>query len=191
MHASRSRPRPKAAFLAVPLALAALLSGCETTASRPVAVTPGCTTPAGNDLARAMDHTRQDLAAGCAHRFDDYQEALLAIAEENPDPNNPRRFSELFEWAVDQGLLSRRQAQGRYNRYFNVKFVSLMGDFNNCTSTCPRQREVLDAMAAELADKERGLLRISQDQAGYYRADRLLQETELVLAATCSACAAR
>jgi len=32
---------------------------------------------------------------------------------------------------------------------------------------------------------------VSQDAPGYYRADRLYQETELVLEATCTACAAR
>ncbi|KRT58155.1 hypothetical protein Ga0076813_12925, partial [endosymbiont of Ridgeia piscesae] len=33
-----------------------------------------------------------------------------------------------------------------------------------------------------------GLLKISRDNSGYQRADRLLQETELVLEATCTAC---
>jgi hypothetical protein len=34
------------------------------------------------------------------------------------------------------------------------------------------------------------MLSASLDRDGYYRADRLLQETELVLEATCRACAA-
>jgi hypothetical protein len=45
-------------------------------------------------------------------------------------------------------------------------------------------------MERELSDKERGLLRVSLDNDGYYRADRLYQEVELVLEATCTACAA-
>jgi hypothetical protein len=45
-------------------------------------------------------------------------------------------------------------------------------------------------MERELGDKERGLLKVSLDNAGYYRADELYQEVELVLEATCTACAA-
>ena len=45
-------------------------------------------------------------------------------------------------------------------------------------------------MERELSDKERGLMRVSLDNDGYYRADQLYQEVELVLEATCTACAA-
>jgi hypothetical protein len=45
-------------------------------------------------------------------------------------------------------------------------------------------------MERELSDKERGLLKVSQDSAGYYRADSLFNEVDLVLEATCTACAA-
>jgi hypothetical protein len=45
-------------------------------------------------------------------------------------------------------------------------------------------------MQRELSDKERGLMRVSLDHAGYYRADELYQEVELVLEATCTACEA-
>jgi hypothetical protein len=45
-------------------------------------------------------------------------------------------------------------------------------------------------MERELSDKERGLLKVSVDRDGYYRADRLYQEVELVLEATCTACTA-
>ena len=45
-------------------------------------------------------------------------------------------------------------------------------------------------MRSEPQDKEPGLLKVSRDQQGYYQADRLFQETELVLEATCQACTA-
>ena len=50
----------------------------------------------------------------------------------------------------------------------------------------PRTEIVIEV---ELGDKERGLLRVSLDNEGYYRADQLFQEVELVLEATCTACA--
>ena len=86
--------------------------------------------------------------------------------------------------------MSKRQAQEYYNRFFNVKFMTLKGDYNNCSQTCPNKRKVLLDMERELSDKEQGLLRVSLDNEGYYRADQLYQEVELVLEATCTACSA-
>ena len=54
-------------------------------------------------------------------------------------PENKRVFSEFLVWSSDQGLLSKRQAEDYYNRYFNVKFMSMKGDYNNCSHTCPEQ----------------------------------------------------
>ena len=45
-------------------------------------------------------------------------------------------------------------------------------------------------MKEELRDKQVGLLKASEDKSSYYRADHLLKETQLVLEATCRACAA-
>jgi len=71
-----------------------------------------------------------------------------------------------------------------------VKFMSMKGDYNNCSHTCPNKQKVLFNMERELSDKERGLLRVSLDSDAYYRADKLFQEVELVLEATCMACSA-
>jgi hypothetical protein len=171
--------------LVLALTLGALaLAGCATT-------TADCSLPRTASLDQAMDAAEARLADGCEAEFDRYYAELLSIAEGDPGPENKRKFSDFLLTATDQGLLSKRQAERAYNRYFNVKYVSLMGDYNNCAYTCPRKRQVLTAMEAELLDKEQGLLRVSQDAPGYYRADRLYQETELVLEATCTACAAR
>ena len=150
---------------------------------------PLCNPPQGNDLGAAVDQAEADLASGCAARYDDYFAALLRIGAGNPDADNARRFSGFLEWSVDQGLLNRRQAQARYNRYFNVKYMTLGRQYNVCSDTCPRRPEVLAAMRRELGDKKLGLMDILGDRQAYQRADRLYQETELVLEATCSACA--
>ena len=170
--------------LALLLGLAVLgLAGCATT-------TPQCALDDTRDLDAAVASAQSRLAAGCEAYFDGYMDQLLEVAEGDPDPENRRVFSEFLVWTSDAGLLSKRQAQETWNRYFNVKYVSLQGDYNNCALTCPVRQEVLARMERELADKERGMLKASLDNAGYYRADRLLQETELVLEATCRACAA-
>lgn len=169
-------------------ALAALfavasLSGCATTP-------PKCGLPAQKNLDAAFSDAKTNLQNGCEAHFDAYMDELLRVAEGDPKPQNKQKFSDFLLWSADQGLLSRRQAETKYNRFFNVKFVSMMGDYNNCAHTCPRKSRVLLAMEQELTDKERGLVKVSEDTASYYRADQLFQETELVLEATCTACSA-
>lgn len=165
------------------LASAMLLSACATTE-------PSCLSPQTRNLDSAMSAVRSNLESGCQAYFDRYYDDLLTIAEGDPRPENKRTFSEFLVWATDSGLLSKRQAEEYYNRYFNVKFMSMRGDYNNCSHTCPNKQKVLFDMERELSDKERGLLKVSLDNDGYYRADRLYQEVELVLEATCTACAA-
>jgi len=149
-----------------------------------------CSVRLGGSLEAALHEAENRLANGCEYQFDGYFQELMAIAEANPDAANRFGFSDFLLRANDLGVISRRQAQSLYNRYFGIKFVSLQGDYNTCSQTCPQRDRVLSNMQAELHDKEIGLLRASGDQQSFYRADTLLKETELVLEATCSACEA-
>lgn len=165
------------------LAAGALLTSCATTP-------PPCNSPTTKNLSAAVDEVQTELLNGCEAQFDRYYDELLTIAEGDPKPENKRVFSEFLVWSKDQGLLSRRQAERYYNTYFNVKFVALEGEYNNCSHSCPRRDRVYLEMERELNAKERGLLKVSLDNDGYYRANELYQEVELVLEATCTACAA-
>jgi len=166
------------------VALSALiLASCATSP-------PPCDSPQTRNLSAAIDHVKDSLSSGCAAHFDRYYDDLLRTAEGDPKPGNKRVFSEFLVWSADEGLLSQRQAKDHYNRYFNVKFMTLQSDYNNCSHTCPRRDRIMLDMERELSDKERGLLKVSLDNDGYYRADELFQEVELVLEATCTACSA-
>jgi hypothetical protein len=170
--------------LSLLVALSALiLASCATSP-------PPCDSPQTRNLSAAVDDVKDSLSSGCAAHFDRYYDDLLRTAEGDPKPGNKRVFSEFLVWSADEGLLSQRQAKDHYNRYFNVKFMTLQSDYNNCSHTCPRRDRVMLDMERELSDKERGLLKVSLDSDGYYRADKLFQEVELVLEATCTACSA-
>lgn len=171
-----------------PSILLAMLAGNFLLAS--CASAPPCSGSTSKNLETAIDDVKHTLNSGCEAHFDRYYDELLRIAEGDPKPENKRIFSDFLVWSSDEGLLSQRQAKDHYNRYFNVKFMSMQGDYNNCSHTCPRRDRVMIDMERELSDKERGLLRVSLDSEGYYRADELYQEIELVLEATCTACAA-
>jgi hypothetical protein len=170
--------------LSLLVALSALiLASCATSP-------PPCDSPQTRNLSAAVDDVKDSLSSGCAAHFDRYYDDLLRTAEGDPKPGNKRVFSEFLVWSADEGLLSQRQAKDHYNRYFNVKFMTLQSDYNNCSHTCPRRDRVMLDMERELSDKERGLLKVSLDSDGYYRADELFKEVELVLEATCTACSA-
>lgn len=177
------QPSAVKALVAITL-LSALVSACTTTSLAHCQVT----LPSG--LGNAMATAEEKLEGGCEYQFADYFDQMLAIAAENPSADNRRRFSDFLVRASDRGVISKRQARDLYNRYFNVKFVSLAGEYNTCSQTCPTRRKVLADMQAELADKELGLMKASEDSEAYHRADLLLQETQLVLEATCRACEA-
>lgn len=174
-------------FLKRAICAAVAVLGASACATAP---TPDCRMSDSRDLGVAIDSAQNRLQSGCVAHFDAYMDQLLDVAAGDPDPENKAAFSDFLVWSSDTGLLSKRQAQETWNRYFNVKFVSLRGDYNNCAQTCPTRKQVIKDMERELADKERGMLQASLDREGYYRADRLLSETELVLEATCRACEA-
>jgi hypothetical protein len=175
--------------LSVPFKTASLIAVCATMLASCATAPPPCESPQTRNLDHAIEDVKSNLrGGGCAAHFDRYYDELLTIAEGDPKAGNKRIFSEFLVWSGEQGLLSQRQARDYYNRYFNVKFTSMQGDYNNCSHTCPRRDRVMLNMERELSDKERGLLKVSLDSAGYYRADELYQEVELVLEATCTAC---
>jgi len=172
-------------FIAAGLLLAAnSLTGCNGSPARP----SSCSPPQATNLEQAMAAARFDLETGCEQQFDAYFDRLLSIAEGDPREENKAAFSEFLIWANEEGLLSKRQARELYTRYFGVKYVTLVSDYSVCAQTCPHRAEVMRDMNSELLDKERGLLKVSADRREYYRANRLFQETELVLEATCTAC---
>jgi len=169
------------------ISVAAITTSLAACSSNPMQVT-SCSLTEGPNLEQAISSARFDLETGCEHRFDAYFQRLLTIAEGDPKKENKASFSDFLLWANDAGLLSKRQARETYNRYFGIKYVSLVSDYSVCTQTCPNQSDVMRQMNRELADKEQGLLKISADRLNYTRASSLYQETELVLEATCMAC---
>ena len=178
-------------LLSHPLVILTMLVGSSLALSSCATAQHACDGPTTLNLNAAVNQVKNSLEfKGCEAHFDRYYDDLLRIAEGDPKPENKRLFSEFLVWTADEGLLSQRQAKDYYNRYFNVKFMTLQGDYNNCSHTCPRRSRIMRDMERELSDKEQGLLKVSLDNDGYYRADELYQEIDLVLEATCTACAA-
>ncbi len=163
--------------------IVAVAAGCATT---PVA--DHCAGKLDRNLAAAIRDVETRLDTGCEYHFDTYYQDLLEVARAAPDAQNKNLFSDFLVRASDSGVITKRQAKEKYNRYFAVKYISFTGDYNTCAQACPNQAQVMADMRTELLDKQKGLLEASEDKQGYYRADHLLKETQLVLEATCRAC---
>ena len=87
---------------------------------------PACPSPQTRNLDSAISSVRSSLDSGCQAHFDRYYDDLLSIAEGRPQAREQTRSS-VSSWSgrATRALLSTRQAQEYYNRYFNVKFMSL------------------------------------------------------------------
>ena len=168
----------------------AALTLCAAAACTTTPVASHCSAGLSPGLENAIYDVEARLGTGCEYHFDRYFAELLSTAEANPSSENKVLFSDFLMRANETGVISTRQAREYYNRYFNVKFVSLTGDYNTCAQACPVQGQVMANMQNELRDKQVGLLKASDDKTSYYRADHLLKEAQLVLEATCRACAA-
>lgn len=148
-----------------------------------------CSVPTSKSVDQAFTEAREDLAhPQCQFQFDAYVETLLDTAAESPGEANRKRFSELFGFARDEGILSESQAASRYRRYFTSEFVTLETRYNNCSTTCRNTEEVRRELRAELDDKDLGLLRVADDEQAFDRADREFNQLLTLIEATCSAC---
>jgi hypothetical protein len=169
------------------LATVLWLAGCQMTPE----TTPECALPRTTDVAHAFEQTRNGLKRSeCHFHFDAYFERLLETAAGDPDPKHSEHFSEFLLWANAQDIITRRNAQEYYNRYFNTKFASLPNEYSNCTYTCRIQNEIVQQMKEELLQKDRGLLKITGNKRAYAEANSLHDSVLLLLEATCTACAA-
>lgn len=173
------------------LCLAAMMFmqlACVTAEQKP---TPApCAIPSGHLVDEAFQTARSTLGQpDCRYQFDAVFTALVKICEGAPDMEHKQSFSEFLVWSKNEGIISTIQAKERYNRYFSDRFVSMPDEYNTC-SYCPQLKNILSACKDELRDKQTGLLRVCGDKATYAKASGDLQKIELILEATCAACAA-
>jgi hypothetical protein len=160
----------------------------------------GCTGPVkpdngffstGMSLEKAVLSAQEDLGDPAVHlQFELYFQRLLEIAQGNPNPENRRLFSQFLVWANHQGIVTLRQSQAYYNRYFNVTFMSLPDDYS-VSASCPDKSGIVSAMTEELRQKEKGLVKACQDRERYYQAFEQYNTLLVILDATCLACAGR
>lgn len=154
------------------------------------ALAGGCTMTSTKKLEIAMDDAKARLSSGaCNSSFDTYYDELLQVAKGYPKPDNSSAFKDYLRWAVNQGYVSKVQAENRYERYFSFKYTTLDSKRSTAASVCPDLDGTMAKLRAELENKKTGLLEVNDSADKYKKAQQLYFELELNLEAICSAVA--
>ena len=178
----------KIIMLAITVSLIA--AGCVSQKQPAPPVVENCPLPSGYLVDQAFATARSTLSnPACRYQFDAVFASLLKVCKGAPDMKNKELFSNLLLWAKNEGIISKVQAKAYYTRYFAHRFVSLPDTYQTC-SHCNRLKTLLANCRNELKDKEQGLIETCGDKVTYAKASDDLAKIEVILEATCSACAA-
>ncbi len=165
-----------------------MLTGCIPKKTEPVKIP--CPLPQGNLVDKAFETAKSTLGQpDCRYQFDAVFSSLRSICEGDSGMQNKTFFSDFLMWAKNEGIISSLQAKEYYTRYFSHFFVSLPDNYRTC-GYCRQLKQIISDCKEELKQKEQGLLKICSDKSSFAKASSDFQEVELILEATCSACAA-
>lgn len=164
----------------------AALAGCAQTPARDSA---HCALGNSNNVDTLFDQVAQRLEdERCHYSYPQYRERLVAAAKGSPGPDNEARFAELLRRSIELGVISRRQGQEMFSRYFDPEFYAVKSEArSSCTSL--RQREELkSAMRRELGFKREGMLEMLNDEQRFRQAQHYYQDLNIVFDAVQTAC---
>ncbi len=173
------------------MAISLISVGCVSRkAPAPPRVVENCPLPSGYLVDQAFATAQSTLSTpSCRYKFDPVLSSLLNICNGAPDMKNKELFSGFLLWAKEEGIISKVQAEEYYTRYFAHRFVSLPDTYQIC-SHCNDLKTLLANCRNELKDKELGLIKACGDKSTYAKASDDFDKIEVILGATCSACAA-
>ena len=124
----------------------------------------------------------------CHYSWQGYRDRLLQVAKGSPGPENEARFAGLLRESVDRGIITKRQAQEAFSRYFDPEFYAVkLEPRSSCTSLREKDR-LTAAMRAELAYKREGMLEILDDEERFSKAQHHYNDLNTVFEAVSTAC---
>jgi len=168
-------------------ALCALaLAGCTGQSDKDLA---HCQLSSSSNVERLFEEVSVKLADPvCHYSYSSYRQQLVQAAKGSPGPENEERFAGLLRDSIDRGVISKRQGQEMFSRYFDPEFYVVKSEpRSSCTSL--RQREQLQtAMRRELAYKKEGMLEILGDEGRFRKAQHYYSDLNVVFDAVQAAC---
>jgi hypothetical protein len=157
--------------------------------------TVSCSGPTGHLLGNAVSQVKSNLShSACLSQYNDYYGNLLEIAKGDPGAKNLAVFGEFKQWSESKGLVSKKQSEAKFHRYFNPRFVEISLNTTNSTyNTCSlasQQKTLLTNLKQEMKDKHTGLLEVLGDKARYQTAAELYSNLSFQLEQSFDACTA-
>lgn len=124
----------------------------------------------------------------CHYSFPTYRDRLVQAAKGSPGPENEARFAGLLRESVDLGIISKRQAQETFSRYFDPEFYVVKAEPRSSCSSLRDKDALYAAMRGELAYKREGMLEILGDEARFRQAQHHFNDLNMVFDAVSTAC---
>ena len=173
----------RTAFAGIALAVAA---GCSQLPKRDLA---DCSISDTNNIDRLFEQVSGRLEnPACHYRYRDYQQRLVAAAKGAPGAENEDRFAGLLRTGIDRGIISKRQGQETFSRYFDPEFYAVKSEARSSCSSLRDKDELYAGMRSELAYKREGMLEILDDEERFRRAQHYYNDLRLVFEAVDAAC---
>lgn len=162
------------------------LAGCAGQSDKDLA---HCQLSSSNNVERLFEEVANKLDDPvCHYSYSNYRQQLVQAAKGSPGADNEARFAGLLRESIERGVISKRQGQEMFSRYFDPEFYAVKSEpRSSCTSL--RQREKLKtAMRQELAYKKEGMLEILNDEARFRQAQHYYNDLNIVFDAVQAAC---
>ena len=162
------------------------LSACS---QMPETTTADCSLSATNNVDQLFAEASARLRDGsCHYSFPRYRDQLVAAAKGAPGPENEARFAELLRESIELGIISKKQGQETFSRYFDPEFYVVKSEARSSCSSLRSKERLYAEMRTELAYKREGMLDILNDEERFRKAQNYYQDLNIVFDAVDAAC---
>ena len=164
----------------------AVLAGCSQTPAKTVA---DCRLSDTNNVDKLFAEVSDKLETkSCQYSFHQYQDRLIAAAKGDPGPENEARFAGLLRQSIDSGIISKKQGQEIFSRYFDPEFYVVKSEARSSCSSLRQKDKLYADMRAELTYKREGMLEILDDEERFRKAQHYYNDLNVVFDAVNVAC---
>lgn len=174
----------------IPLLLL-LLASCIATPQKPLEGVAACPLPPkSKNLDEGLRQIKAFLSSNpyCNTLYEDYFLAALQIATQNPGIENRGKFAKFLSWSRDNGIITQKEGKNYFNRFFNPKYISISGNYNNC-SQIDKREAILKSARDEMNDKKTGLMHVLNQPKLFKMSQNLYMDLDYmyseVLSKTC------
>ena len=148
-----------------------------------------CRLTPSNNVDRLFREASENLHdSDCQYYWSEYRDQLLYAAKGDPGMENEARFAGFIRESIELGVISKRQGQELFSRYFDPEFYAVKSEPRSSCSALRRKDDMYAAMREELAYKREGMLDILDDEDRFRQAQRHYSDLNLVFDAVEVAC---